>query len=132
VIVVDASVLVAALVDDGSLGRQARAALREDRHWAAPAHLVIEVAGALRGLELGRRVAARRAAEAVDALGELVIDSVELTALLSRVWELRRNLSAYDAAYVAAAEALGCALVTTDSRLSRTAGASCEIRLVSG
>lgn len=118
-IVIDASVLVAALVDDGPYGSNARAALRQDQHWAAPAHLAIEVAAALRGLELGRKIAARRAAEAIDAIGELVIDQVELTPLLSRVWQLRRTLSAYDAAYVAAAEALDCPLVTADGRWRR-------------
>lgn len=129
-IVIDASVLVAALVDDGPLGIQARAALRQDRHWAAPAHLAIEVVAAIRGLVLGHKVAPRRAAEAVDAIGELVLDQVDLTRLVGRVWELRSNLSAYDAAYVATAEALDCPLVTADNRLARAGGVACEMRLV--
>lgn len=51
---------------------------------------------------------------------------------LGRIWELRENLSAYDAAYVALAERLGCALITADARLSRAPGIRCAITVVPG
>jgi predicted nucleic acid-binding protein len=53
-----------------------------------------------------------------------------LSSLLDRIWELRRNLSAYDAGYIALAEALGCGLVTADARLSRASGVHCPITVV--
>jgi predicted nucleic acid-binding protein len=55
-----------------------------------------------------------------------------MTGLLERIWELRDNLSAYDAAYIALAELLGCALVTADGRLSRAAGIRCPVTIVPG
>jgi predicted nucleic acid-binding protein len=50
--------------------------------------------------------------------------------LLERIWELRENLSAYDASYVALAETLGCALLTADARLSRASGLRCPVTVV--
>jgi predicted nucleic acid-binding protein len=130
VIVVDASVLVAALVDDGPQGKHARGALREDPRWAAPAILPIEVVASMRGLVLGGKLGVDRAEEAVTALGQVVLDQLDPLTLTKRVWALRGNLSSYDAAYVAAAEALDCPLVTADARLARATGPRCEIRLI--
>ena len=53
-------------------------------------------------------------------------------ALFDRIWELRDNLTAYDAAYVALAEAIDCPLVTADARLSRAAGLRCAVTVVPG
>ena len=71
-----------------------------------------------------------RAADAVDVLGRLEIDPVDPVALLPRIWQLRSNLTVYDAAYVAAAEALGCPLLTGDARLARASGLSCPVQVV--
>ncbi|MGN9775380.1 type II toxin-antitoxin system VapC family toxin [Micromonospora sp. H33] len=71
-----------------------------------------------------------RAREAVDALSSLVVDNVDIAPLLQRMWQLRANVSAYDGAYVAAAELLSCPLVTGDVRLTKTGGVRCEVRLV--
>ncbi|MEV6980470.1 type II toxin-antitoxin system VapC family toxin [Sphaerisporangium sp. NPDC051017] len=60
----------------------------------------------------------------------VVVDSVDEDCLLPRMWELRGNLTSYDAAYVAAAEVLGCSLVTMDVKLSRAIGPRCQIRVV--
>lgn len=129
-IVVDASVLVRALVDDTARGRVARGAVRDDDHWAAPGHLLFEVISAIRGGVLGGRLDASRGQEAVSSLEDLSIDYVPAERLVERVWALRANVSAYDAAYVAVAETLGCPLVTGDAKLASASGPRCEVRLV--
>ncbi len=129
-IVVDASVLVDALVDDGPVGDAARAELSRDPHWAAPGHLLIEVMSVIRGKVLAGKLDLPRAQEAIEVLPSLVIDELNATMLLDRMWRLRGNVSAYDAAYVAAAELLACPLVTGDGRLAKASGVRCEIRLV--
>jgi predicted nucleic acid-binding protein len=131
VIVVDASVLADALIDDGPMGTAARTALTSDPHWVAPAHLLVEVVSVIRGKTLGGKLGLGRANEAVDALSTLVVEEVQLSGLVDRIWQLRSNLTAYDAAYVAAAEAFGCPLVTGDGRLAKASGVRCEVRVVS-
>ncbi|GAA1793874.1 type II toxin-antitoxin system VapC family toxin [Planosporangium flavigriseum] len=130
-IVVDASALADALLDDGPMGAAARAALAVDPHWAAPAHLLVEVVSVIRGKVLGGKLGLDRANEAVAALAELVIDQVDIFQLVDRIWQLRGNLTAYDVGYVAAAEALECPLVTGDGRLAKAGGLRCEIRVIS-
>ncbi|GHJ56454.1 hypothetical protein Nm8I071_57610 [Nonomuraea sp. TT08I-71] len=129
-IVVDASVLADALVDDGPVGDAARAELTADPHWAAPGHLLVEVMSVIRGKVLGRKLGLARAQEAIDTVPSLVIDEVGIPMLLDRMWQLRGNVTAYDAAYVAAAELLTCPLVTGDGRLAKARGVRCEIRLL--
>lgn len=128
-IVVDASTLTNALTDDGPVGQASRTELAKDTHWAAPEHLVVETFSAIRGLYLGSKISRQRALDALDAV---VVSSIELlgtTALLPRMWQLRDNITGYDAAYVAAAEAYSCPLVTADARLARTGELRCEVRL---
>ncbi|WP_114905875.1 type II toxin-antitoxin system VapC family toxin [Ornithinimicrobium murale] len=128
-IVVDASALTNALADDGDLGRKARSELRRDSHWAAPDHCVAEVFSAVRGQWLGGQLTDARARDAVSALGSMVLDLVPARSLLVRMWQLRHNVSGYDAAYVALAEALDCALVTAEARLAQASTIRCPIRL---
>ncbi len=128
-IVVDASVLANALTDDGSLGQVARRELAHDVHWSGPEHLLVEAFSAVWGRLLGGRIAAQRAREAVAALAEASIEVLPTAPLLHRMWQLRRNVSAYDAAYVAAAEACGCLLLTSDERLATAPGLQCSVRL---
>lgn len=128
-IVVDASVLTNAFTDDGPIGTRARAELARDAHWAAPEHLVVEVFSAVRGRWLGQKLGEKRAQDALSAMSGATIDLVPAAPLLLRMWELRSNVSGYDAAYVAVAEALGCALVTADARLARIPDLGCEIRV---
>ena len=124
-IVVDASAALAALFNDGS----ARETLSTEQLHAP--HLVdSEVASGLR-----RRVAAGQLTQtqglaALNAWRRLAVTRYGVHTLLDRVWELRQNLSAYDAGYVALAEALRCGLVTADARLSRSTGIRCPITLV--
>lgn len=128
-IVIDASVLANALTDDAVLGTTARAELEVDPHWAAPEHLVVETFAAIRGRYLGSKIRGQRAVDALETLAQLAIDLLKVQPLLARMWELRDNVSGYDAAYVAAAEANRCPLVTADERLLRADGPRCEVRV---
>jgi predicted nucleic acid-binding protein len=130
VIVVDPSVLADALIDDGPQGDSARAELAADPQWAAPVHLLVEVVSVIRGKVLGRKLGLVRATEAIDALPQLVVIHVSAGQLVGRMWELRDNLSSYDAAYVAAAEMLGCPLITGDARLGKATSVRCAVGLV--
>lgn len=128
-IVVDASVALTALVDDGTTGHRFRERLRSDPA-VAPELLDVEVVSALR-----RRLAAGlmeldRAAAAVFDLGQLAIERVTHRGLMERCWELRDNLTPYDAVYVALAERHDADLVTTDARLVRSPGTRCRIELL--
>jgi predicted nucleic acid-binding protein len=122
VIVVDASVLAPALGDDDADGDAARARLRGEA-LAAPEIIDLEVAS------VWRRTLAdeRRASLALADLTDLPLTRAPHLPLLARCWELRHNLTPYDAAYVALAEALDVALVTADARLSRAGGVHCAI-----
>lgn len=128
-IVVDASVLVDALTNDDAPGRAARVELARDGRWAAPEHVRVETFSGIRGRVLGSKITVRRGTEAVEALATLTIELVAFSTLHRRMWELRDNVSGYDAAYVAAAEAKSCPLVTADGALARATGPRCEIRL---
>ena len=124
-IVVDASVAVSALLNDG----RARQMLSENR-LVAP-HLVdAEVIQTLRKL-LGRGSMTAEAAEkAVQRWSNLGIERFPLPGLIARIWALRDNVSAYDAAYVALAEALDCPLLTADARLAAAPGPNCPITVL--
>ena len=128
-LVVDASVLAVALLDDGRDGDAVRDRLRGEQ-LAAPALIDLEVASVWRGLARGGHLDPRRVRLALDDLQELPLQRVEHTSLLVRCWELRDNLTIYDAAYVALAEALQSPLLTGDRRLSRSTGPRCTIEVV--
>lgn len=130
-LVVDASVLADALLDDSTSGERARAGLTADDEWAAPDHIFVEVMSVIRGRFLGHKVTLSRAEDAVDALAEIAIYQVDPARLLHRMWELRGKVTAYDAAYVAAAELLDCPLLTSDRKLALANGIRCDIQLIS-
>jgi len=129
VLVVDASVLVVALADDGADGDRARARLAEEV-LAAPELLDLEVLSVLRRLVAAGDMSERRASLAVEDLASLPLQRAPHTPLLARCWELRGNVTAYGAAYVALAEALGCVLLTADSRLTSAPGPQCVVEPV--
>jgi predicted nucleic acid-binding protein len=129
VIVVDASAVANALTDDGPVGQICRAELARDVHWAAPEHLIVETFSAIRGRHLGGKIGESRCTDALQALGSATIELMRTIVLLPRMWELRANVSGYDAAYVAAAETLDCPLITSDVRLARVTGLRCAVRL---
>jgi predicted nucleic acid-binding protein len=93
----------------------------------APHLLDFEVASALRRRTLRRELTSRRAKLALGHLTELRLVRYPAKRLLERVFELRDNLTAYDAAYIALAEALDAPLITTDGRLARSTGHNAEI-----
>lgn len=124
-IVVDASAAVLGLLNDGDARRHLAA-----EQVAAP-HLVdSELAHALRAQVRHRAISDRDGRRALLQWGRLGIDRFGVVGLLDRVWRLRDNLTAYDATYVALAEALGCALLSGDARLARAPGPTCPITVV--
>jgi predicted nucleic acid-binding protein len=128
VIVVDAAAVVDALtlVDGSDPLRHELAA--SDLH--APALLDFEVVSAIRGLTLGGILSAARAEDTLADFDALPVRRwPSAPALRRRAFSLRQNLSAYDAAYIALAEALGCPLLTRDARLARSVGHDAEVRV---
>lgn len=124
-IVLDASAAVLALLNDGDARRIVAAEA------VAVPHLVdAEVAQALRGQVQRGRVTGRDAEAALGRWARLGLRRAAIVDFLARLWELRENVSAYDATYVALAEALGCRLVTGDGRLARAPGPRCAITVV--
>lgn len=129
-IVVDASVLANAIADDDADGDAARDALRDRAGCSAPDLVDVETVAVLRRRWLARTLPARRFAAAVKDLEDLAIDRYPTGRLMQRAYELRDNVTPYDAAYVALAEVLDCPLVTADARLARASGIRCEVELV--
>jgi predicted nucleic acid-binding protein len=129
VIVVDNSVLVAALVDAGPKGKGCADRLSGER-LMAPSLIDYEALSTLRGLVLGRKLNVQDAEQAVRVLPALPVERVPCAHLLPRIWELRPNYTAYDASYVALAEKLNVPLVTADAKLKRGVGARCPIELI--
>jgi predicted nucleic acid-binding protein len=128
VLVVDASVLVVALADDGPDGDQARARLRGER-LAAPELLDVEIASVLRRQVRLGAAGPRRAELALADLAAAPLTRAPHQALLGRCWELRDNLTVYDATYVALAEALDADFLTGDVRLANAVGPRCHIEI---
>ncbi len=91
----------------------------------------MEVVSVLRRRWLAKTMTARRFAAAVDDLGAVPADRYPVLPFMPRAYELRANLSAYDATYVALAEQLGCALLTADRRLASAHGPRCAITVIS-
>lgn len=125
-VVCDASAVVAALVDLGDDGQWATVKLM-DADLYAPALMPFECANVLRRHELARTISADQAAQAHADLLDLAIEFWSYELLAQRIWELRHNLSSYDAAYVALAEELDATVVTLDRRVQRAPGVRCEV-----
>lgn len=96
----------------------------------APHVLDVEVAQAIRRIVDRGLLDAARGAGALANLSDLPIKRYGHRPLLKRMWDLRNNLSAYDAAYVALAEAIGATLITGDARLARSVGHAADIQLI--
>ena len=127
-IVVDASIVVELLTDLGA--RSPLHARLADESLIAPDLLPVEVASALRGLNLGGHLDDDALDLAVDDLMRLPVDLHPSLPLVPRILALRSNISAYDATYVALAEAFRCPLLTLDRRLAGAAVVHCEIEVL--
>lgn len=126
-LVADASVLVAAVVDFGGYGRWATEIVRTEDQLDCPAFVDVECAHGLRRMEFTGEVPGFEAEIGLHQI--LAIDKSlhPFEPYADRIWELRHNLTCYDAWYVALAESLGCPLVTLDRRISRAGGIRCEV-----
>jgi predicted nucleic acid-binding protein len=129
-IVVDASVLANVICDDGPEGKRARTEIRSGGDLAAPDLVDVETVAVLRKRWMGGTVTKIRFAAAIDDLESIDVDRYPTLPLMRRAFELRANVTSYDAAYVALAEVLGCELITGDARLANAPGARCAIRLL--
>ena len=127
-IVIDSSVVVAALVDDGRDGSWAREGLGADE-LVAPAHLFVEVSSVLRRAVLTDRLGRDAAALAHRDLADLPVTVFPFEPLADRVWDLHPTVTPYDAAFVALAEELDVPLWTLDRRLARSSGPRCAFHL---
>lgn len=128
-IVVDASVLAPALGDDGADGDRARSALA-GQALAAPELIDLEVASVFRRQFLAGQLDTRRAGLALTDLAQLRIRRVPHRLLVARCWELRSNLTLYDACYVVVAELLDAILITADGGISTAPGLRCRMELI--
>lgn len=124
-IVIDASAAVSGLLNAGPARQMIGA---EQIH--IPHLIDSEIASALRRRVLAGQISDRAGWSALDTWRRLGATRYPVHTLLHRVWQLRANLSAYDAGYAALAEALQCTLLTADARLSRAPGVRCPITVV--
>lgn len=124
--VIDASALVAASVDSGPEGIWAEA-LIEAEQLAGPELVLAEASNILRRLEQAGNISRIEATASHNDLMQLDIELFPFAPFAERIWELRSNLTSYDAWYVAIAEALGCPLATLDRRMARSSGPTCPI-----
>ena len=127
---VDASVLANVVGDDGREGQLARAEFRSAVDIAAPDLVDVETVAVLRKRWLAGTLTERRFGSAVDDLEAIALERYPTLPLMRRAYGLRANVTAYDAAYVALAEALGCELLTGDQRLANAPGPQCAIRVL--
>lgn len=123
-VVIDASVVAAALVDSGPIGSWA-VTLMATEPLVAPQHMPAEVANVLRRASLSGELSSDFASIAHGQLLDMTVELVSYEMLANRIWELRTNLTTYDAWYVALAEEKGLSLATLDHRLVRAPGPRC-------
>jgi predicted nucleic acid-binding protein len=129
-IVIDASVLANVVGDDEGDGWRARAEFRDAGDVAAPDLVDVETVSVLRKRWLAGTVTDERFATAVGDLAQLDLERYPTLRFMRRAFELRANVTAYDSAYVALAEELGCDLLTADQRLASATGPRCRIRVL--
>ena len=129
-IVIDASAGVEVLRREESVGDLIAARIENELAVHVPALFDLEMLNALRGLEAKGAVDGAALDVMLDDLATIRAIRYDHAPLRSRVWSLRHNLTAYDAAYVALAELLEATLLTTDARLARSSGHEAEIELI--
>lgn len=124
-LIIDASMVVAALVDSGRDGRWAEALLVSDS-LTAPHLLTAEASNILRRSALAGAISPEQASLAHADLLDLRVELFPYAPFASRIWELRENVTCYDAWYVAVAEALSAPLATLDIRPTKAPGPHCR------
>jgi predicted nucleic acid-binding protein len=124
-IVVDASVLVAALIETSPDGAWSEHVL-DGQALYAPEMVLVETTNILRRFEQAKKISTAEANAAQYDLMQLELELLPFGPFADRIWELRRSVTSYDAWYVAVAEAMGFPLATLDGRLAKTAGPSCK------
>jgi predicted nucleic acid-binding protein len=129
VIVIDASATVDLLVSGDDRAKWIAARVRSAHAVQVPAVFDLEVLNSLRGLEASGIAPAEVIGSALAGFAAMRANRHDHLLLRARIWELRHTMTAYDAAYVALAEALGAPLVTTDARLARSSGHEAAIEL---
>ena len=127
-LVADASAIAIVVADSGPDGQRIRDRLRNESI-AAPDLMRVDVVSVLRRQRSLGQLTDIEANQAVADLLALPITTYPTAPLLHRAWALRDNLTAYDACYVALAEALRCTLLTADTRLSKAPGPECSIEI---
>lgn len=127
-LVCDASAVVTVLLDSGPDGEWLTRRLGAADLFA-PTLLPFECSNVIRRHEIGGLISSDQAAQAHADLLELPIGLVPYESLAQRVWQLRWNLTSYDGAYVALAEALDAPLITMDRRLAEAPGIACRIEV---
>jgi predicted nucleic acid-binding protein len=130
VIVVDASVLATALGDDGSDGRRMRNRIEMERVLCAPEIVDLEVAMVWRRQLDAGWLEPAGAQQALGDLAEMNLIRASHRPLMPRIWDLRDNLTPYDAAYVALAETLDVTLLSADGRSTRAPSLRCKVELL--
>ena len=129
-IVIDASAVVELVLQTECAKAIASHAFGTAQRLHAPQLVDVEVAQALRRLMLAKQITPDRAQEAFEDFCLLTIERHSHRALLGRIWALKASLSAYDATYVALAEAVSSPLLTCDAKLARSGGHDVQIELV--
>lgn len=130
-IVLDASAVLELLLQTAIGLKVAKRIATADETLHAP-HLVdLEVAQVLRRRETSRTLSRSRAEQAIADFSDLDLTRYPHSALLPRIWALRKNVTAYDAAYLALAEALDAPLLTTDARLAKSPGHGARVEVAS-
>ena len=124
--VVDASALFTVIDDAGPRGDAIARAI-DSRSIVVPSVAEYEVTNVIRRYQAARKFSAERADRLFRRFRRIPISIIEFTALAPRMWELRDHVRTYDAAYVAAAEALDVELITTDRKLAGAQGVRCRV-----
>ena len=128
-IVLDASAVIEILLQTNAGAPVGERLLTMDSSLHAPHLLDVEVAQVLRRFVARGELKETRAGQALETLRDLPVERYSHEILLPRIWALRQNLTAYDAAYVALAEILGATLLTRDSRILRASGHSARVEV---
>ena len=123
-LVIDASVIVAGLIDTGTEGIWAESLIASE-NLLAPELIMVEATNILRRLELAKEISPIESGLAQMDLMRLDVQLFPFNPFAERIWSLRNNLTSYDAWYVALAEALDCPLATLDLKLTKASGARC-------